>query len=448
MIFRAACLLTVSSAFPQEASEGSEQTGLLQKIRRGEILVNEGSEESHTRLTKLFESTSDLLRSGTTPAVINFTIEVLKEIEDTALPAITDSSKTDQKLLDGSMAAFIPIRDQYLAKMAEFEALRKTEGQTSQNHKSCRKEETESCGNFAACTYKLKTDWDDYVVQRAEFKEIHGHITTGICPKAEPWGTFPQDWKLGTEYKKESDGNYTWTYRDNIEKYIKQGEEYFKAKDAYEAQNKTCVSKKSALQAKTGDCDALKIMLEKESCASKTHHKTWQDVFDETWAMASVNLVNNTHNTKQQEHDRKVEYQSIKSVQCLLERIESTGGMPCDDKLGNGTADAQIAQCRIIDISTTWLNLSYLPEPAQPAQTPLSPHPCQQKFVDNEYKVMKDQQCGKGDVGDEEFTKDEKAWVVQLKKPICDAAQACTDAQVVTTTPAAAVTAAPAVASK
>lgn len=426
MRLRIACLLTVSSASSQE---GSEQTGLLQKMGRGEILVTEVSEESQTRLSKLFDSTSQLLRSGTTPAVISFTRDVLKEIEDAALPAITDSSNIDAQLLNASLAAFTPIRSQYEVKMAEFEAEMTQFDQISSKHNTCREEEgtlprkaqtPNYCTKFTDCTTKLKELWLDYQLQKQQFQGIHDVITGGICPTAKPWGTFPQDWKLGTEYQyDEAEKMYTWQYRTNIETYTREGAEYFKAKDAYEAQNKLCVLDKTGLNAKTSECDGLKTSLETKSCSGKNLHKEWQDVFDETWKLAQENLASNINNVRQQEHDRKIEYQSIKSVQCLLERINSTGGMPCDDTMGNGTADAQIAQCRIIDITTSWLNLTYPDEPGLPVQTSLTPHACQAAFVTQEYGPMVNKTCGVSDVGDS------GAWVVQLLKPICDVNKTC-----------------------
>jgi len=434
MRFPIACLLTVSSASTQE---GSEQTGLLQKMGRGEILVTEASEESHTnaRLSKLFDSTSQLLRSGTTPAVITFTQDVLKEIQDAALPAITDSSDTDAKLLNSSFDAFTPIRIQYEAKMAEFETEMAEFNEISKNHMKCRKEEgtlpqqgktSNYCGKFNVCTTTLKELWLDYQLQKQQFQGIHDIITGGICPTAKPWGTFPQDWKLGTEYKyNDVDNMYTWEYRTNIETYTKEGEEYFKAKDAYEAQNKLCGLNKTALIAKTSECDGIKASLETKSCSGKNLHKEWQDVFDQTWKLAQENLASNTKNVKQQEQDRKIEYQSIKSVQCLLERINSTGGMPCDDTMGNGTADAQIAQCRIIDITTSWLNLTYPVEPDLPVQTSLTPHACEARFVTQEYGQMGSKTCGVSDVGDN------GAWVVQLAEPICDVNKTCEENPVI-----------------
>ena len=73
---------------------------------------------------------------------------------------------------------------------------------------------------------------------------------------------------------------------------MKVGQEYFKAKDAYEAKSKVCVMAKGALENKTGECDVFKMKLDTESCASKGHHKELQYVFDETWKVAQVNLAN------------------------------------------------------------------------------------------------------------------------------------------------------------
>jgi len=468
MKFPVACLLTVSSASPQELApqelpEGSEETGLLQKIRRGEILITEGAEESHTRLTKLFESTSQLLRAGSTPAVIKFTEDVLKDITDAALPAIRDSSDADKKLLAASLAAFGPIKSKYESNMKVFGDLRTSETASSVAHKSCRNQETTECTTFTTCTETLRTDWVDYQAKKSAFHVIHNTITGGICPgpESKPWGTFPDGWKLGAgtcavtdetttldcDYKKVGD-KYEWTYRTRIEDYTAKGEAYFVAKDKYEAQKGVCTQEKTDLETKTAECAAKKKELEISSCASKRHHKEWQDVFNETFRMAQDNLAQNKKNVLSQQADRIIEYSSIKSIQCLLGKIHESGGMPCDEK--NGTADAQIASCRIIDIDTTEFNLTYPEEPAPPAQTAVAPHACEASFVTQEYGSMNNQQCGVGSepsgqyheltarsgavskVGDEigqasAYTNTVAAgtWIVQLSKPVCDASNAC-----------------------
>jgi len=462
MKFPVACLLTVSSASPEELStqelpEGSEETGLLQKIRRGEILITEGAEESHTRLTKLFESTSQLLRAGSTPAVIKFTEDVLKDITDAALPAIRDSSAADARLLNESFNAFTPIMKKYSDNMIVFGNLRTAETASSNAHKTCRVQETGECTTFTDCTEALHELWDKYQREKLAFKEIHDTITGGICTPSKPWGTFPNDWKLGAgtcavtdgdkqttkecDYKKDGD-KYEWAYRTHIKDYTEKGQAYFVAKDAYEAKKGVCTTEKQDLKTKTEECAVKKKELEISSCASKRHHKEWQDVFDETFRMAQANLAQNKKNVQSQQDDRIIEYSSIKSIQCLLQKIQETGGMPCDEKAGNGTADAQIAQCRIIDIDTTEFNLTYPDEPALPAQTAVAPHACEASFVTQEYGNMTASQCGRGSgaistVGDEvgqpssyfgtEFPNTVAAgtWIVQLLKPVCDASNKC-----------------------
>lgn len=471
MIFRVAgnaCLFTISSAF----SPSQEQTGLLQNANRGQILITEANQdkvvqvEASTKLNKLFESTSQLLRAGSTPAVIKFTEDVLKDITDAALPAIRDSSTADDKLLKESVAAFKPIIAKYQSNMAAFETLRNAESTSSAAHKSCRVQETEECSTFTTCTEELHTDWVDYQDKKSAFHVIHDIITGGICPTptpAQPWGTFPNNWKLGgaacqvgetgCEYKKNSDGNYTWTYRTHIEDYTAKGQLYFAAKDKYEAKKIVCTAEKQDLKTKTEECAVKQKELEISSCASKRHHKEWQDVFDETFRMAQANLAQNKKNVQSQQDDRIIEYSSIKSIQCLLQKIQESGGMPCDEKSGNGTADAQIAQCRIIDIDTTEFNLTYPDEPARPAQTAVAPHACEASFVAQEYDdvrdLMQNQQCGRGSepsgkytttirsgavstVGDEigqatAYTNTVPAgtWIVQLSKPVCDASNKC-----------------------
>lgn len=352
-MFRAALLMTVSSA----------------SVEQDQVQISEDKVVQIEALSKLAESASQLLRYGASSPVISFTRDTLREIELEVLPAITTSHKANVKLLQDRHETFRVIKATYQESSNKLDGLRALEQKLSNDHKACRVEERTNCGSFTKCTNDLQELWLTFQSKKGALETTHEVINGKMCKE-----TFPP-----TDYKMQN-ALYSWEDRTSFETFTKRGEQYFTAKDSYEAKRPLCNAENKTLVSTTKTCNDLKQELEKSSCTSLEKHSDSLATLNATWTLAQKELKAAEDDVKGQEKDRKIEFKSIKSIECLLGFINRSGGKPCDKQTG----DAQVATCHSVDADSHWLNIEYIKEPAKPADLASAPHPCNVDFLKQE----------------------------------------------------------------
>jgi len=352
MMFQAACLMSVVSA----STDGHQ-------ISTDKLTQNQ---TQHFALTKLAESAAQLLRYGVTPTVLKFTGDTLAEITGTVLPEITQAHERNVLSLQARHRAFEHVKTIYQTDNDTLIGLRGQEQVSSTQHLECRATERTNCGTFTDCANVLKGFWDIFQNKKNALDATHTLIsgTSKMCEA----NNFPP-----SRTNKEL---YSWEHRTDFKTYTDQGQEYFEAKDIYQAKRPLCETDKTLLNSTTSQCNTLKQELEQRSCASKREHSEALAKFNAAWALAKQELNATEVNIRALEEDRKVEFKTIKSIECLLNYIVNSGGMPCDEETGN----AQVAACKSTEINSAWLDIEYKPEPAKPDDLASAPHPCNDDF--------------------------------------------------------------------
>lgn len=362
--------------------EGSDGTSLMQAV-----YVKEIHRSDKKSVSTLLETAGNMLRTGATPDVVNFTSATLNEITGIVVPAIADASEVDQGLLNSMHAQFeaalaaLELGNRRIHQMnEEREAL-------STQHKLCRLEEEDKCRNKVTCDYHLYDLWKTFVDEESEMRFIEGNINEHFCVQDEH-GYYIANGTVAI---------FRATSIPYMTSFISQKVRVDMAEDHYDNFNPYCQSNYTALDEKTADCDALQFALESSACTHAEAVRTVQTEFSIAWndALFAYNLT--VAEVKLQEIDRIAEYRTLTVVQCLLDRVHQRNGRPCDESTDEAAMEITICEevRRTTDI--TWLELIYHivePHPQYCADRhavigrcyPEMPHfPCQPQYINEEY---------------------------------------------------------------
>jgi len=89
-------------------------------------------------LTQLLQSTTKMLRDGSTPAVIVFVNDSLREIEIDIIENIWLNHQADQKFIDDQLVELQDILNTYNQNLTELESFEYNETTANTTHVSCR----------------------------------------------------------------------------------------------------------------------------------------------------------------------------------------------------------------------------------------------------------------------------------------------------------------------
>jgi len=376
------CLTLTSSATGsagEKVSEGTEQTGLLQKVNRDQITSNKIKQVAAT-LTQLFQSASQLVRSGATPKVVSFSKETLQQIKDAVLPAMVDETKQDKKSLNDILAKFPPLVETYTSHIAELDNFRKAEKTLSDEHKVCRVKQQTVCDACTACKDEEKELWEEKITA----EKICNNSKTELCDEVSfvPYNCAEVNGLTSC----------TWNRRTKAETYIEKCEEYYNKtqmhKESKEKCHKICDQVDKKLPVRTQallevgptikqECTELKSQLEAGSCKSQVRYTSALEALNAAWSLLLTLYDAQSKDVLMKVKDRKVECGTITSVECLLENINEK---PC----GDPEVDEKIGKCRK-EPNCTWVDIEIPTPPVKPAPPPPAPHPCTPEFVAQEY---------------------------------------------------------------
>lgn len=111
-------------------SADCEASAMVQRINRKQTAPGP--------LTQLLQSTTKMLREGSTPAVIVFVDDTLTEIENDIIKNILKNHEADQKFIDDQLAELQNIVTTYDEKVLELKVYETAEEKTHTNHVECR----------------------------------------------------------------------------------------------------------------------------------------------------------------------------------------------------------------------------------------------------------------------------------------------------------------------
>lgn len=305
-----------------------------------------------------------------TPDVVTFANSTLQTLAARTLPAILDGHRADQNLLEELFSAFESARLSLANGLGPVEQLRSEENFTSGEHKTCRVAEQTDCDELQQCEVDLQSLWETVLSTEHELSHAH-HEVEGLFCSADVNGTT-------TVFRKQAVIDMTsWSARKNITDIAWAG---------YQAQVPVCVKFHEDLVAKRAECAIKQDTLESTSCNLGYNAAQLAQQLRGDWTRAIFAYTSAVHSVKIQEADRKTEYVTLQTVQCLISQIhERAGGLPCD---ANDTHPEQTAgdilNCEDMDTNTTHLEIAFNNTPPEPLP-PTAFSPCSPEYVAREY---------------------------------------------------------------
>lgn len=375
------------------ALESTEQTGLLQRLNRGAVSagLGQGTQHRSNSLAQLFQSTVTLLRTGATPDVVKFVNETLTEITSTVVPAITEAHDADVSLLGDGVAAFTPTMESYAQYVSDLANLRSEEQETRTQHKACREHELEACNHARECERERQVRWKKFQLEQHDYVEVMRTIHTKKCfptrdqaMKADQM-VWSYDSDEGSTFLKHSKFESRTDTITTHESFIKEGAERFEALTSHDEWEAHCVEVNRTHKMILTECNIGQGDLESASCASFDFRSSKMQWLDSTWSRHSSLLQSLRESVTATEADRKKEWETLKTVECILNRLYERGGKACED---DGEAESEVKTCRELDTDTTHLNVDYPADPPKPDPMTEAPYPCTAEFLDAEYSHL------------------------------------------------------------
>lgn len=402
---RAVVILTIPTL--ALGSEGTEQTGLLQQLHRGQITNNVGKQQVtyQSRVSSLYESTLKLLRTGATPEVTKFTAATLKELGEDVFPAMDNEHdlalQTLNERKDAVQDEVDKCKDEYDKLVFDPQLL----AADTQAHHVCRDEQLEVCNNCTTCEKicKDKQVECDEVEERChkislppQCNEDPGSCST--CPseggaadecgatcagtqtlEAEiqqrlygPQGTYDATGLLPMTMKE----SCTWSADRWVTDYITICEKHFRKKEECKECHETCARTCAQEAPKKKECNDKWNSIVQGACIEVADHsetvdtckhqhgKAKKSFHDHMWGDPDKTPPAPNASIAKGAADRKGWCKTLEGVQCLLSKVKPG---PCNK---NGTEEEDCKNFDTSNCSRYDIDPPPIPEPPQPPSPP------------------------------------------------------------------------------
>ena len=364
------------------AVEVTDETTLLQGVVPKKVLQMDDHPEG--AIAGLMETAQNMLKHGATPDVVDFAQATLGEITGVVIPAIENASAVDQEWVHTTFAEFEVVLANLEAGTAIINRLNSEERGHSTAHKACRDMEEEKCTTKITCDYDLWGLWTHYLSEESELRTISSGITGHFCAP-DTNGTL-QIFREGSVPRMQS--------------FNSQKEVVETATHAYGVKTPVCEQEFAQLDDQTAECDAHQIALEETACEHAEEVRRVREEFTVAWQNTITTYQGVVAEVRILVNDRIVEFQTLSTMQCLLDRTTERNGRPCDESTGE--TETEVSHCEAVrdSVDITWLELVY-PEipPIPPACLnrdsvegrcmPEPPnYPCSAAFLEQEYSML------------------------------------------------------------
>ena len=343
-----------------------------------------------------FENTAIELaqnKAGVTPLVVEVCQQTTELLEDTVLAAIESEHDTDQAMVDTAFGAFATVEEQRANYetliLAAIQAVSGPGGLIEQ-HIDCRTYESQLCVDCGECREECETHETNCDLLEAELRLKYDEVITTVT---EPAFCDAQ----GNIHPPNEETTVTIAeHHLNKEKM----EAYLAALAAFEA----CEESSSTICTTCPDdpadcllgldscpclnhtytrtnCNTIQQSLQHAQCEARHTVSGYLNLYQQAFqgALSRYQMVETQ--VRIMEADRKVEWDTLKRVICLLLTlsVDEDGSAASVD-----TANA-IADCRSRDVNTTHLDITYYLPPS-PGDLPDLPHsPCSDEFANDAY---------------------------------------------------------------
>jgi hypothetical protein len=371
---RASAIALVASVFVMASGEAcrnghctdssAESSSLLQTQHKR--AKTRGSQNS-AQLTELLQSATQLLKSGATPDVVQFTQDILTDLRNNILPALMNAHDSDVRRLAEAMDNFGNIESKYEEDMRAVGLLQNETQKGRENHNGCRHEQMGHCKKAEDCETERKRLEDILVEERGQYKAVMQRI--------------------GTQYCVDEHDHTSNAFREfsasSFETYLKDGREMIEARQAHDTQHETCKGLNEDLRASKQDCDEAKKALERASCAEhRAQDQAWDDL-NTAWSLAAKHFEESKATIQTLQQHRIGELRVLKQTECIVEELYNRGGKACDEEANE--ADKIAADCAAAGQDSSSLNITFPEAPAKREREAADPHPCDSSFISKEY---------------------------------------------------------------
>jgi hypothetical protein len=375
-------------------AEECESSAILQRINRNAVSASVPTQQ-------LLQAATKMLREGSTPAVITFTQDTFKEIQDDIFPKILANHKKDQEMLDAQLAELEAIVADYQKELKTLAENNRVEEAAASTHVRCRgtqstKELSLSPTELSLCRDASNKNWIratkwKILINAERVYEGHAETLHGrFCPPGAA------TWHSKNLHEDEINPmvtglvEYRRITKDVMMKFNVKGDYYFRTTIVEWMEADTIAQKANDTHlVKRTECNNYKKILEEKSCIRAQHHAQIIATFEEEFTAAELILNKTKENVAISEADRIREFVTLNMVQCLLKKIEEKNGTKCDESTDE--ADTIIKNCETSTVVTIHLEIDYPCSPDRPNHDPIKCYPgtpvC---YREERYKVIEE----------------------------------------------------------
>jgi len=327
----------------------SDETSLMQGLKPAQDV-----KKNHKgAVANLLESAKGLLKNGETADVVQFASATLDEIRSTVIPAIQDAHNVEQGLLRAHFAAFEEALVRLTQEVSEVHQLDQEEYEHHQQHFDSRVQEDVICGHKRECDYELYALWRTFIDEESDVRNIENqiyHRSSGHFCAEDAHGNYIMN---GTthEFRVES--------VPIMNEFTRQWPIVVQAEANYDLKVPVCEALFENLDRQTGIAESHQNLEESTACQHRLKVQQVRHDFDCAWSAAMYTYDLTEKESRLMMLDRIREYQTLTTVECLLDRTTERNGRPCDEHTDE--VNTEITHCeemrRGVDI--TFLELEY-----------------------------------------------------------------------------------------
>lgn len=351
----------------------NDETSLMQGLKPQDVKRR----HDKNAVANLLESAKGMLTSGVTPDVVEFANATLTEIITNVLPAIRDASTVEQALLLEHFSAFETALDKLEQGVGEIYQLNQDQWEHNRDHIACRTQEAGLCEVKQQCDYELFSLWRCFVDEEAQLRQIEGELNGGHhwdeinghhVSNSDPHGHFCN--ANGTTHE------FRTGAVPIMRRFHEQWPVVVEAELNYDARVPQCLSHFNNLDDKTGVCDTHQENLEDVACQHRRKVQQVRSEFDCEWASAMYTYDLTEREVRLMMIDRIREYQTLSTVQCLLDRTTERNGRPCEEHTDEATQEITHCEEMRRGVDITFLELTFPCEARECGDLPdgIGPH--------------------------------------------------------------------------
>jgi len=368
-----------------------------------------------------FENTAKELaenKAGVTPLVVEVCTETAALLRDTVMQAIESEHDTDVAMLQTQIDAFTGIeaqRVQYAADINAGIAVVTGPGGLTQQCVECRTELMGECTDCFTCEERCEEEREECEICDAELRLAYIDVIDVL--------TVPAYCDAGGNiHPPSTDTIITMTdhhlNKEKMEIYIAKMDECAAMLDGQGVCGDTtitctshCQPQCTPLNTKIADCQAKQAAMETGFCHAEIETKGFWNLYQGAFVSAAERYLQVEASTRIMEADRKVEWDTLERVICLLTTLTNE-----DDGSASSVSTAdQIQGCQDDAVDTTHLDIVYLDLPdIDGLPDPLDA--CSEDHTNNACYDQSIEQCQ----GDSDFHHDFPTLII-IGECMCDA---------------------------